>query len=407
MMTLRENKMIIYDHARLCGWGILFHYIGSSLLNYKSYVPAALSAILAGFIANDATLQDWFYPRIENGNAVFNSIQFLVSLIVVNRVREASQRFNSTVESYIQFYNTLVSLALMVTACIDNTMEEHTPQSIKFRMRFLRWIRALHVLAVEEFQGYESPKYRMGTLLVTEEILLFKEKRKPTRLMHWLYDGWMKERSRFAPESPVDTNIWRLLGESYATYSNTRRMSSQMYAFPLAQSSLVCCIAYGMLSPFAFGTILPDSLFLAPCVAFVSVWLTFAFNLAAEMLEWPFDGRQNNMHMNYYSIRFIKDIGSIEFGTIAPMNSCEIHELIPEMGEVDYDLPQSRPYPTKKDVREWLERAQKDDKEFSGQRRAIRHKLQPLHQTTRTKIDDILGDGVPELRAKGVFAVLW
>jgi len=398
--------MIIYDQTALAGSGILFHACGSALYDFRAVIPALFSACLTAIIANVPEVLEWFQPRVVNGNVVFSSIQFLVSLMVVNRVREAGSRFNATQQVYLQFCSTLVGLAALVTSAIDTSKKELTPEGIQFRTRFLRWIRAFHVLAVEEFQGYESPKYRMGTLLFTEEILLFDEIRKPTRVFTWISEGLMKERSMFGIDGAVDSTIWRLVDQSYAHYTNTRRMASQIYPFPLAQSALMCCILFSMLSPFAFGTMLPNSVFLAPCVNFASVWLTFSFNLAAEMLEWPFDGGSNNLPMKFYTIRFIHDISTIEFSSVAPIITKNVETLMPEFDEnVDFVVPEMRPSQTKKDIRDWLERAQFDTLKSSGKRQELRHRLKPMTKATRmaAEQEDILAEGITELRAKGVF----
>jgi hypothetical protein len=42
---------------------------------------------------------------------------------------------------------------------------------------------------MEELQGYETPKNRMGTLEFTEEIKLFRDNRRAARVFRWLIRG--------------------------------------------------------------------------------------------------------------------------------------------------------------------------------------------------------------------------
>jgi hypothetical protein len=117
----QQVRMIIYDQTRMAGWDIIFHVTGSALFNYKAYVPALLSALAAGIISNVPGALAYYAPRVLNGSVVFNSIQFLVSLIVVNRVREAGTRFNATQEAYVKFSANLMNIAMLVAAAIDNS----------------------------------------------------------------------------------------------------------------------------------------------------------------------------------------------------------------------------------------------------------------------------------------------
>ncbi|KAH9258428.1 hypothetical protein BASA81_003477 [Batrachochytrium salamandrivorans] len=308
--------MIIYSPHGFHGWSVLFHVTGSALFNVRSFVPALISALITALVANYEPIQTWLGPRMLNGNVIFSGIQFLVSLIVVNRLRDSSFRFSATHAAYGKFSFSLQRLAMFVTCTVDASANaDKFPEELAWlRMRFLRWTRAIHVLAMEEFRGFETPKFRMGTLLFTEEIILFREHRRAARVFRWLSKGYNKHKNLLASSPSTEMKMLALIDEVGVHYGAVSMLADEVYPFPLAQAALVCVVAYGFWSPLAFGVILPNSYVLAPLVCFTSVWISYGCNLAAQLLEWPFDGKANDLPLKYYSIRFVKEIAEIEFG---------------------------------------------------------------------------------------------
>ncbi|KAH9249551.1 hypothetical protein BASA81_012724 [Batrachochytrium salamandrivorans] len=399
--------MIVYDHTRFHGWGLLLHASGSALFNPRSVIPALLSAGLAALFANYEPIQTWLGPRMVNGAVVFSGIQFLVSLIVVNRVREASTRFHATHESYGRLNFTLQRLAVFFTSCIDSSdnLEKYPEEMYLFRLRFLRWIRAIHVLALEEFQGFETPKYRMGTLLFTEEIVLFRESRRAARVIRWLSRGYAKNRLYMAPSIAADMRMQGLIDEVNAAYGATLVVSNEIYPFPLAQAALFCVVAYAFWSPLAFGIMLPNSYFLAPLICFTSVWISFGANLSGQLLEWPFDGKANDLPLKYYSVRFVKEIAEVEFGIDAPLVNVPFAKLFAgaDFTNCDYVVPKERNNLSgRRNTREWLQRATRDLDEVAQNRKRLRHRL----KSVGPKHEYDTGISMSEIRASGKFKTM-
>ncbi|KAH9249558.1 hypothetical protein BASA81_012731 [Batrachochytrium salamandrivorans] len=402
--------MIVHDYALFHGWGALLHVSGSALYNYQSIVPALFSAGLAALIANCEPVYAWLNERVVSGTVVFSGIQFLVSLIVVNRVWEASIRFAATQESYGRLNSCLQRLALFFTCAMEDSENmKKKPEEMNFlRMRFLRWIRAIHVLALEEFQGFETPKYRMGTLSFTEEIVLFRESRRTFMVIRWLVRGYTMHRLLIAPSISTDIKMQGLLDELGACYANTVVISNGIYPFPLAQTCLMTVLVYALWSPLAFGIMLPNSYFLAPLICFTSVWLSVGANLAAQMLEWPFDGKANDLPLKYYSVRFVKEMGELEFGIDVPMVNLPLKRVLqseePSDGVVhDYVIPTERNNLCgSHNTQDWLHRACKDMESGLKSRRKLRHTLKQVKP--RPYADT--GISLSEIRASGIYRTL-
>ena len=347
-----------------------------------------------------------------SGSVIFSGIQFLVSLIVVNRIREASRRFYYTHETYGRFSFALLRLACFFTSEVDNSPNWATKfEDLKiFRIRFLRWIRAVHVLAMEECAGFETPKYRMGTLSYQEEVILFHDARKAMRVIRWLFRGYSRNKFLFSPGNPTDVKMQNMIDEVLLTYGNLMVVAHQIYPFPLAQGALISVIAYGFWSPLAFAIMLPHSYFLAPFICFTSVWLTYGVNLAAQYLEWPFDGDVNDLPFAYFSMRFIREMGEIEFGIDSPLVPINVDNLIPHQFQSEMKdeivIPQQRPpLGGRGNTREWLDRAREDLQQVRMSRKKLRSRLLPVvsEKEGYAQWQEHSGQNMSQIRALGGF----
>lgn len=402
--------MIIHDHALYHGWLMLFHATGSALFHPHTMIPALLSGGLAALIANFDPIQTWVDERMTDGSVVLSGIQFLVSLIVVNRVREASIRFLAVQEAYGRFNYALQRLALFFTCAMNDSenMTKKPEEMNRLRVRILRWIRAVHILAHEEFQGVEIPKHRMGTLVFTEEILLHNESRKASRVIRWLSRAYADHRSLIAPGIATDIKMQMLIDEVSNMYGQLLVLGNGIYPMPVAQTSYLSVVVYAVWSPLAFGVLLPHSWFLAPLICFTSVWIAFASNLAAQLLEWPFDGKENDLPLKYLEVRFVKEMLEIEFAADAPLVNVRFEKLLGDydFSQCDYVVPRDRHNLLNEtsNTQECLQRAARDMEEGLQSRRKLKHRLRSAGGQQRQSYDT--GVSLSEIRASGRYSVL-
>ncbi|KAH9262453.1 hypothetical protein BASA82_000480 [Batrachochytrium salamandrivorans] len=338
--------MIVYDTYAYAGLKVFLHATGSSLFSLRSILPALASGLLAALVANYGPVQGWLGENVHKVGLTTLGVQFLISLMLVNRIQLANIQYRAAHKLSADFHYALLRLGTLMTGCLDTCANQAVcPLELQqFRTKYLRWIRAMHILALEEFQGFESPEHRTGVLLFTEEIMLFRERRKAARVLRWLTRAYHKHRALIAPGTAIDGKMMGLLDDILLLYGATMMASNHIYPYPLAQLSFMCVVEFGIWLPLLLGVMMPQSYFLAPLLTFMAVWIAFSLNFAAQLLDWPFDGKANDLPLVHFGIRFMREMAKIEFGGDAPLLSHAVGKMLgdADFAEADYVVPIQR-----------------------------------------------------------------
>lgn len=391
------------------GLGMLLHIAGSAAFDVRSILPALLSGLICALFTNYAPIQQWLAERIPSGTVVFSGLQFLISLCLVMRTRIAVMRFRNAHEAYGRFHFALLRLAILLSSNIDRSpnIEKNAKALDQYRGTIMRWIRAVQVLALEEFRGHTSPEYRLGILTFTEEIQLFSENRPAARVLRWMIRGYHKYLPLTAIPFGGDARTRNLLDEVFLTYHLTMLQTNQVYFFPFAQLAWMCVFTYGLYIPLAFAVMMPQSNALGPIVCFFSVWVTFAFNLTGHILEWPFGGQENDLPLAYFTMRFMEEMSEIEFNPHPTALSHTLEKLLGEydFGGADYVVPVDRPIQDTnlRNTKTWVQQTLHELDLGAETRRRIRQNSNTIATTTNTKKQPFIS----EIRARGQVKVLY
>jgi len=301
--------MIIYDARKLAGYDVFLHHIGSALYSPHSVPMALISGGLGALFANVSRVTDWLQVHILQGSAYFGAVSFIVGFVVVYRAQIAFQRYAEAQSQYfsmasklhdiVSFYNAFLLGDDKVTACLRNTI--------------LRWCRAYHELAIEEFQGIEFTMNDRTNLRKEEVELLARDRKRPIQISAWLLRLTMENRDRFKAGDAILSRVLQIITNTNLFYNQTRRIAETPFVFPIVQITSMMIHMWAFLTPLMIGSFFPMSNAIAAAVSGGSTWILFAVNESAAQLEQPFEPSSNNLPVAYYTIAFDDDVSAVKY----------------------------------------------------------------------------------------------
>ena len=178
--------MIVYDGRKRVGFDVLLHIAGSALYSPRVLPMAFISGIISVVLSNLDIAVEFFEGVIDQPNAYFGGISFIVGFVVVYRAQLAIQRYEAAQTAYFAMESKLLDYGSMVNAFVCKDKEK----SQKVVRTLMRWLTLFHELASEEIQGFEFSLRVPRTHLTTDEaVLLEREKTNKTVIvMAWILD---------------------------------------------------------------------------------------------------------------------------------------------------------------------------------------------------------------------------
>ena len=300
--------------------------VGSALLSWHTFLPALVVAAATFGMAWPSTFNTWLQQHLLEASAFFNSLTFVVALALQSRMNQALERWRTAHAAYVLMGQKLFDLAMLLSAWLqpEDVPANATPEDATaakqrnadreaLRLTCLRWIRAMHVTAIEDLQGHHFKHRRVTMLSLEEEQALVREHKRLTRLLCWLCATVTTHRGLFRVGDPSFAGIFSLVQAVTAEYSTARRIAETPYPINLAQLSVVASVLYAILCPFFWGAFFPGSYVLGPAVAFAVMWLMFGSVQASVGLEIPFDDVANSVPLAHHALELQDDVSFVEF----------------------------------------------------------------------------------------------
>jgi len=301
--------MIVFDARKLGGYDVYLHWKGSALFNWHSLPHALFSGILAVVISNFVAT-GWLHTTFIQSNAYFGGISFVTGFVVVYRAQIAYQRYDEAQRMYFQMVSKLTDFVGFLNAFIPRDNETDA----KLLLTFLRWARAYHELAIEEFQGVEFQGSISRNNLTDEEVqLLARDRKRPLQLSLWMQRLIIERRDRFHCGDAILSRAYQVCSDANFFYASTRRIAESCFPFPFVQLTSAMIHIWMLLTPVVVGTFFPKTILLSFLIAMSSTLTLFAVNELAAILENPWEESINNLPAVYYTIAFDDDMSSIQY----------------------------------------------------------------------------------------------
>mmetsp|Transcript_19963 Transcript_19963/g.32905 ORF Transcript_19963/g.32905 Transcript_19963/m.32905 type:complete len:694 (+) Transcript_19963:285-2366(+) len=324
--------MIVYDARKLGGYDIFMHWMGSSLFNRHSFPHAVLSGLFSMLFAYEKDMVFWFKDgHFTQATAYFGGISFIVGFVVVYRSQISYTRYSQAQEAYFDMASKLHDFISFMNAFLTGDDEE----TQILRNTLIRWTRAYHSLAIEEFQGIEFGSTFERVNLSQEEIdLLARDRKRQIQISSWMHRLIMENRSKFVVGDAILSRAFQISTQANLYFNNARRISETPFPFPFVQLTGMMIHMWSILTPIVVGAFFPESFGFSFFVTFASTWILFAVNETAAQLEMPFEETSNNLPLVYYSISFEDDMSAIKY--------MELPKVFNDLKQVRDDKPGDR-----------------------------------------------------------------
>mmetsp|Transcript_11598 Transcript_11598/g.22820 ORF Transcript_11598/g.22820 Transcript_11598/m.22820 type:complete len:796 (-) Transcript_11598:1754-4141(-) len=301
--------MIVYDSRKLGGYDIFLHQAGSALFSWRSMPIAAASAIIATIFAYLTPLRDWLGLHVLQSTSYFGSISFIVGFTVVYRAQIAYSRY---AEAQLAYFN-MASKMHDFVSFLNSFLLDDTEHVQVLRETIIRWCRAYHELALEEFQGIDFALHHRVNLNQEEVELLARDRKRPIQVASWMHRLIMENREAFRAGDAILSRAFQVQTNANMYFNNARRISETPFPFPFVQLTSMMIHTWAILTPIIMASFFPTSYVLAGAIAGASTWILVAVNETAAQLELPFEPSVNNLPTVYYTVAFDDDMSSIQY----------------------------------------------------------------------------------------------
>lgn len=215
--------MIVFDARKLGGYDVFLHHMGSALFNPHSLPMAVLSGAMAlGLSYSDDALA-WLGGSILQSTSYFGGISFIVGFTVVYRAQIAYQRYDQAQESYFGMASKLHDFVSMCSAFLVDADSDAQTRCV--RGTIIRWARAYHELALEEFQGIDFGLHDRENLSTEEVQLLARDRKRTIQISSWMQRIVVDARSHFKAGDAIVSRAFQVLSEANLHHNNTRRVA--------------------------------------------------------------------------------------------------------------------------------------------------------------------------------------
>ena len=199
-------------------------------------------------------------------------------------------------------------------------ISEDDPSQL-LRSTIIRWCRAYHNLALEDFQGVgfttcktnQNPSLRRPDLTDEEVEILQRCRKRNIQISSWVFRIVCENRDMFKCGDAILSRAFQIISEANVFFNESRRVVETPFPFPFVQLTQIMIYTWALIMPIIVGTFFPRSYFLAFLIAGSSTWILFAVNEVAAILENPWEEASNNLPALYYTVAFEDDVGSVKF----------------------------------------------------------------------------------------------
>ncbi|GBG25175.1 Hypothetical Protein FCC1311_013922 [Hondaea fermentalgiana] len=313
--------MIVYD---LSAGGLLtlLHGTGSPLTKVSTVVPALLSMTIAVCAAEVKPFNAWLQTHIASSRVYFGAFAFLVGFVVVYRSQMAVKRFQIAQQNYGLMASRLTQLAIAIKCFSKTTGEDGAPCNTRLgrRQTVFRWIRLYHKVSIGRFLGKTLPDIISrgdDNLCTADEFdVILPTRYRSDIVMSWIEQVVLMYPDLFVAPPPLLSRIFSLADETNKYFHICANIAESPFPFPYLVITVLAVHFWLLATPVIIGGFLPGAGSLAAVLAFVSTWVLCSVNVAASMLENPFDGRCNDLPLRYLEHVFATDLDAIEFADL-------------------------------------------------------------------------------------------
>ncbi|GBG24169.1 Alpha-1,3-fucosyltransferase fut-1 [Hondaea fermentalgiana] len=237
---------------------------------------------------------------------------------VVYRSQIAYERYAAAQLAYFNMASKMHDFISFTNAfLLDN--DERT---LVIRDTLVRWARAYHELALDEFQGTEFIPLDRANLTPEEIELLMRDRKRPIQVSSWMHRLIMENRKCFKAGDAILSRAFQIQTNANMYFNNVRRIAETPFPFPFVQLTSVMIHIWAILTPIVTAAFFPQSYILAGAIAGASTWILFGVNETAAQLELPFEPSANNLPVVYYTVAFDDDMSAVQYMQVPEVFEC-------------------------------------------------------------------------------------
>lgn len=301
------------------GVTVLFYGAGSPLVRPSTLVPALISAAIAICASHIESFNSWLQTHIASSRVYFGAFSFLVSFVVVYRSQLAVKRFQIAQRNYGLMASRLTQLAIAIKCfCrLTNDDGEFCKTRIGRRQTMFRWIRLYHKVSIGRFLGKPLEDFITcgdDNLCTDDEydILLYTRYRSDM-VMSWIEQVVTIYPDMFPAPPPMVARIFALADETNKYFHICANIAESPFPYPYLVITVLVVHFWLFATPLIIGGFLPNAAEMSGIFAFMSTWVLCSINVAASMLENPFDGHHNHLPLRYLEHVFATDMDALEY----------------------------------------------------------------------------------------------